>query len=192
MNCCRLQGSFFKRKEIHFENAETWQRGTKDSWDLFELDRVWNWCYLNKGKMFSSSSSKWIYIYSSRCCIYKFETKFNTLSFWRKSQILEFYGGLFENDIEINFFNFITHQWVRFRSRGKMNFFHFFEGFLWSSGLFFKLPSFHEKNLFTAKKKTWKNQTVWSQSSFKKKDSFCSISLSWGIWPKWPSSSYHF
>ena len=35
-------GDFFKRKEIHFENAETWQRGTKDSWDLFELDRVWN------------------------------------------------------------------------------------------------------------------------------------------------------
>ena len=114
---------FFKRKEIHFENAETWQRGTKDSWDLFELDRVWKWCYLNKGKMFSSSSSKWIYIYSSRCCIYKFETKFNTLSFWRKSQILEFYGGLFENDIEINFFNFITHLWVRFPSRGKRRIF---------------------------------------------------------------------
>ena len=24
--------------------------GTKDIWDLLKLDRVWNWCYLNKGK----------------------------------------------------------------------------------------------------------------------------------------------
>ena len=40
--------------------------GTKDIWDLLKLDRVWNWCYLNKGKMFSSSSSK-RFAYLSRC-----------------------------------------------------------------------------------------------------------------------------
>ena len=26
--------------------------GTKDIWDLLKLDRVWNWCYLNKSKNF--------------------------------------------------------------------------------------------------------------------------------------------
>ena len=101
-------GDFFKRKEIHFENAETWQRGTKDSWDLFELDRVWNWCYLNKGKMFSSSSSKWIYIYSSRCCIYYSKLNSTLSLFEEKGQILEFYGGLFENDIKIIFFSTLS------------------------------------------------------------------------------------
>ena len=93
--------------------------GTKDSWDLFELDRVWNWCYLNKGKMFSSSSSKWIYIYSSRCCIYKFQTKFNTLSFRRKSQTLVFYSGLFENEIYRNKFYQLYQPWSDSPVQGK-------------------------------------------------------------------------
>ena len=79
---------FFQTKRNPFWKCRSLAAGTKDSWDLFELDRVWNWCYLNKGKMFSSSSSKWIYIYSSRCCKDKFQTKFNTLSFLRNSSIL--------------------------------------------------------------------------------------------------------
>ena len=40
-------------------------------------------------------------------------------------------------------------------------------------------------NLFRTVEKTLKNQTVWSQWSFKKKNSdrFCSFSPSWGKWP---------
>ena len=76
MNCCRLLGSFsVKPKEIHFQNAETLQ------WDKRHLGfvRVWNWCYLNKGKIVWSSSSKWIYIFIQMLRKYKTH---NTLLVW--------------------------------------------------------------------------------------------------------------